>query len=72
MDQLGFDTVDAGPLSQAWRFEPESTAYTQLYLADPSTPMDQMMTAPASPTAVSEVQTALQNAQRVRVAEREF
>lgn len=72
LDQLGFDTVDAGALSEAWRFEPESAAYTQLYLADPSTPMDQMMTAPASPTAVSEVQTALEGADRVRVAEREF
>ncbi|WP_431862598.1 NADPH-dependent F420 reductase [Micrococcus terreus] len=72
MDQLGFDTVDAGALSEAWRFEPESAAYTQLYLADPSTPMDQMMTAPASPTPASELTSALQNTDRVRVAEREF
>jgi predicted dinucleotide-binding enzyme len=27
LDQLGFDVVDAGPLSQGWRFEPGRPAY---------------------------------------------
>ncbi|MER8157707.1 NADPH-dependent F420 reductase [Streptomyces sp. NPDC094472] len=34
IDQLGFDTVDAGPLAESWRFEPETTAYVAPYYAD--------------------------------------
>jgi 8-hydroxy-5-deazaflavin:NADPH oxidoreductase len=28
LDQLGFDVVDAGPLSEGWRFEPGQPAYS--------------------------------------------
>ncbi|MFJ4790692.1 hypothetical protein [Streptomyces sp. NPDC088794] len=35
ISQLGFDTVDAGPLAESWRFEPETTAYVTPYFADP-------------------------------------
>ncbi|GAA1650932.1 NADPH-dependent F420 reductase [Actinoplanes couchii] len=35
ISRLGFDTVDAGPLSESWRFEPETDAYTLPYCADP-------------------------------------
>jgi 8-hydroxy-5-deazaflavin:NADPH oxidoreductase len=34
VDTLGFDPVDAGPLAESWRFEPESGAYTTIYAAD--------------------------------------
>ncbi|MET8759887.1 NAD(P)-binding domain-containing protein [Lentzea sp. NPDC004782] len=35
ISRLGFDTVDAGPLSESWRFEPETAAYLAAYSADP-------------------------------------
>ncbi|MEW2395481.1 NADPH-dependent F420 reductase [Streptomyces sp. NPDC046862] len=38
IDQLGFDTVDAGPLNESWRFEPETTPYVLPYFAAPATP----------------------------------
>ncbi|MFE2180295.1 NADPH-dependent F420 reductase [Streptomyces sp. NPDC059455] len=34
IDRLGFDTVDAGPLAQSWRFEPDTAAYVAPYFAD--------------------------------------
>ncbi|QNP68183.1 NAD(P)-binding domain-containing protein [Streptomyces roseirectus] len=33
--RLGFDTVDAGPLSESWRFEPETLPFATPYAADP-------------------------------------
>ncbi|MBK3642549.1 NADPH-dependent F420 reductase [Streptomyces sp. MBT33] len=35
ISRLGFDTVDAGPLSESWRFEPETDPYTAPYFTDP-------------------------------------
>ncbi|MBP8533447.1 NADPH-dependent F420 reductase [Streptomyces sp. MK37H] len=35
IDRLGFDTVDAGPLAESWRFEPGTAAYAVPYYADP-------------------------------------
>ncbi|WEH12574.1 NAD(P)-binding domain-containing protein [Streptomyces sp. VNUA24] len=35
--RLGFDTVDAGPLTESWRFEPETDPYAAPYFADPDT-----------------------------------
>lgn len=32
---LGFDTVDAGPLADSWRFEPETDPYAVPYFTDP-------------------------------------
>ncbi|MEU4620468.1 NADPH-dependent F420 reductase [Actinoplanes sp. NPDC023801] len=70
--QLGYDTVDAGTLAQSWRIEPETTAYTRLYLADPATPGEQMMQAPARPVPAAELRRALETAERVHVADRAF
>lgn len=70
LDRLGFDVVDAGPLADSWRFEPESAGYTPIYLADPATPLDRLMSAPAGPTPASEVKAALASATRVNIAER--
>ncbi|GAA4386697.1 NADPH-dependent F420 reductase [Brevibacterium pityocampae] len=72
IEQIGFDVVDAGPLSEAWRFEPESTAYTRLYLADPDTPGERMLEALAGPVPAAELSAALAAVHRVRVADREF
>ncbi|WP_432251652.1 NADPH-dependent F420 reductase [Streptomyces sp. HNM1019] len=35
IDRLGFDAVDAGPLTESWRFEPDTAAYVTPYSADP-------------------------------------
>lgn len=35
ISRLGFDTVDVGPLTESWRFEPETDAYTAPYSTDP-------------------------------------
>lgn len=72
LDRLGFDSLDAGPLGDSWRFEPEAAAYTQVYLADPNTPADQMMEAPAAPTSTARLVSALEAATRVKVADRTF
>jgi predicted dinucleotide-binding enzyme len=72
IDQLGFDTVDTGPLTQSWRFEPEAAAYTRLYLADPATPDEQILQAPGRTVPAAELRHALQTAQRVSVADRAF
>lgn len=72
IDQLGFDTVDTGSLAESWRFEPESAGYTRIYLADPATPLDQMMQAPSAPLSAARVRQALAAVQRVDVAGRDF
>jgi 8-hydroxy-5-deazaflavin:NADPH oxidoreductase len=72
IDRLGFDAVDAGPLSESWRFEPEAKAYTRLYLADPETPAERMLEAPGAPVSVDRLRAALASATRVRVADRVF
>jgi predicted dinucleotide-binding enzyme len=72
IDRLGFDVVDAGSLTDSWRFEPEAGAYTQIYLADPDMPADQMLSAPAAPVPAVALRAALQGAVRVRVADRKF
>lgn len=72
IDRLGFDTVDAGTLTESWRFEPEAAAYTRLYLADPATPDEHLLQAPAAPVTATRLASALEGAQRVRVAERTF
>ncbi|GAA3793929.1 NADPH-dependent F420 reductase [Streptomyces phyllanthi] len=35
ISRLGFDTVDAGPLAESWRFEPETAPYAVPYSAAP-------------------------------------
>jgi predicted dinucleotide-binding enzyme len=72
IDQLGYDTVDTGALADSWRFEPETAAYTRLYVADPSTPDDRLLEAPAAVVAADQLVAALRAAERVRVAERVF
>ena len=35
LSRLGFDAVDAGPLAESWRFEPETDPYVTPYSTDP-------------------------------------
>jgi predicted dinucleotide-binding enzyme len=72
IDRLGFDTVDAGPLAGSWRFEPEASAYTRLYLADPGTPDERMLEAPGAPVKTATLRSALDTAKRVSAADRAF
>lgn len=72
IDRLGFDTVDAGTLSDSWKFEPESGGYTRIYLADSNTPDDQLLSSEPGPTSADQVNAALASATRVKVADRVF
>lgn len=72
IDRLGFDTVDAGALADSWRFEPESGAYTQIYLANPDVPVEHILQASAAPLPAARLRAALQASRRVKVAERAF
>jgi predicted dinucleotide-binding enzyme len=35
LDEIGYDTVDLGPLWQGWRTQPDTAAYGVMYAADP-------------------------------------
>ena len=72
IERLGFDAVDAGVLAASWRFEPEAAAFTRLYLADPSTPDESLLDAPAAAVPSERLIEALKRAEPVRVAERTF
>ncbi|WP_328484037.1 NADPH-dependent F420 reductase [Streptomyces sp. NBC_00377] len=72
IDRLGFDTVDAGTLERSWRFEPESGAYTHIYLADPEVPAGHMLQAPAAPLPADRLRAVLETAHRAKVADRTF
>jgi predicted dinucleotide-binding enzyme len=36
LDELGYDTLDLGPLAEGWRTQRDTTAYGTLYAADPA------------------------------------
>ena len=33
LDSIGYDAYDAGPLAEGWRFQPDTPAYGQPYVA---------------------------------------
>ena len=35
LDQIGYDTVDFGPLSERWRTQPDTAAYDTMYALNP-------------------------------------
>ena len=72
ISRLGFETVDAGSLADSWRFEPETPAYGRIYFADPNASDQQLANTPPGPTPAEQVQSALDAAARVNVAERRF
>jgi 8-hydroxy-5-deazaflavin:NADPH oxidoreductase len=59
-------------LVESRRFEPETDAYTRLYLADPSTPDQNLMEAPGGPVTEEELRSALRHGAKVDVAQRLF
>lgn len=70
--RLGFDVVDAGDLSEAWRFEPEAVAYTQAYAADPESLAENYLTDPGTPLSAGALRALLAEARRPAVADRTF
>ncbi len=36
LDEIGYDTVDLGPLAEGWRTQRDTTAYGVMYAADPA------------------------------------
>lgn len=72
IDRLGFDTVDAGDLSEGWRSEPEAAAYTQAYAADPASLAQNYLTDQGKPLAADALRALLAGAGRPEVAARTF
>lgn len=72
IDVLGFDTVDAGDLSEAWRFEPETAGYTPAYAADPASLAENFLTDPGKPLLADALRAVLAGARRPAVAERTY
>ncbi|RKN50827.1 NADPH-dependent F420 reductase [Micromonospora endolithica] len=35
LDRVGYDAVDAGPLAEGWRYQPDTPAYGIVYMVDP-------------------------------------
>ncbi|WP_086838361.1 NADPH-dependent F420 reductase [Amycolatopsis kentuckyensis] len=84
--RLGFDTVDAGPLSEGWRFEPETSAYAAPYFTDPDaaraafvqlgedirsgTPLHDLPTGPGSPLPAARLRALLAETPRKLTADR--
>jgi hypothetical protein len=58
LDSFGYDTVDAGPLAEGWRFERDMPAYGLPYIADPSD------LARSKPAGADEIRAVLADARR--------
>ena len=71
LERLGFDGINTGSLAESWRFEPESSAYTRLYLADRTAPTAVIREALGAPLSRAELQHALSDVRRVDVGARE-
>ena len=63
LDELGYDTVDLGPLSEGWRTQPGTPAYGLQYAAD-----EQDWTAGAKPAGADVVTALAAQAQRPQSA----
>jgi len=72
IDRLGFDTLDAGDMSEGWRFEPEAAAYTQAYAAEPASLAENYLTDPGKPLPADALRALLAAARRPDVAARTF
>ncbi|GHF40289.1 hypothetical protein FHX82_004808 [Amycolatopsis bartoniae] len=60
LDDLGYDTVDAGPLSEGWRFQPGTPAYGPPYAGGAENFMD----VPGHPVSAEELRKVLASAER--------
>lgn len=72
VDDLGFDTVDAGTAAESWSFEPESGAYTQIYAADPEGMKKDYLADPGAPVTADRLRELLAASFRPDVAARQF
>ncbi|WP_214107676.1 NADPH-dependent F420 reductase [Acrocarpospora catenulata] len=59
LDALGYDTVDAGPLAEGWRFQRDTTAYASLYAGPGADGWDNPV-----PSAADTLRAALASARR--------
>ncbi len=59
-DELGYDVVDAGPLSEGWRYQPDTPAYGLPYIVYPAN----WGTSPARPVSTTELAAKLAEATR--------
>ena len=71
---LGFDVVDVGPLSESWRFEPETAAYVTPYLSKASSAKQRAAghADPGQPLPVAGLVQLIAGAHRPPVAGRDF
>ncbi|WP_193103556.1 NADPH-dependent F420 reductase [Brachybacterium sp. FME24] len=69
---VGFDPVDAGPLAESWRTEPESGAYTLIYAADPESFLSNFSADMGAPLPAPRLDDLVTSSSRAAVAEREF
>jgi predicted dinucleotide-binding enzyme len=60
LDRIGYDTVDAGPLSEGWRFQPGTPAYGPIYSGGDVNFMD----SPGVPAGADVVRSLLAAAER--------
>lgn len=72
VNDLGFDTVDAGSLAESWRFEPESGAYTAIYAADLEGMTRDYLADPGAPVTAERLRDVLAASHRPDVAARQF
>lgn len=72
VNELGFDTVDAGTLAESWRFEPESGAYTTIYAADVEAFKENYLDAAGAPVPADRLRELLSASHRPDVAARQF
>jgi hypothetical protein len=69
---LGFDPVDAGSLAESWRFEPESGAYTTVYVADLDVFAENYLADAGAPLPADRLREILAASHRPDVASRAF
>ncbi|MCD5355052.1 NADP oxidoreductase, partial [Kineosporia mesophila] len=60
-DSIGYDTLDAGPLAQGWRFQRDLPAYVTPYVHP-----EQGFSGPAVPATAKTLEQALAEAKRYR------
>ncbi|MCU4297165.1 NADP oxidoreductase [Brevibacterium permense] len=69
---LGFHPIDAGSLSESWRAEPESGAYTAIYAEGPDGFGDDYLADRGRPLTADELEKLLAASHRPDVAARKF
>ena len=72
VDTLGFEPVDAGSLAQSWRFEPESGAYTTIYVDNLDTFARDYLADTGAPLPAERLHEMLVASHRPDVASRTF